>query len=296
MILQKKTLEKLRNLINEETEYRSGPQLVSFFNNLGFNDQYGQGFPSRWIYTDEKLNLINGKPEIDKCIKNLFSPVNFIGRFNELDKFISELNQYLVFDKWNVVRNEADITFKRCEKISLENNPIKEEIKEDDFLKKDFEEVSIDSLNLDGVITDILNSRLKEIQKCLKIESPLSTIFLCGSTLEGVLLGIALQNIEMFNRANSVPKDKEGKTKQFWEWSLNNLIDVSFEVGFLKEDVKKFSHTLRDFRNYIHPYQQLSSNFNPDKHTAKISWQVLKAALYQLSIKINNSNLANKTL
>ena len=205
MILQKKTLEKLRNLINEETEYRSGPQLVSFFNNLGFNDQYGQGFPSRWIYTDEKLNLINGKPEIDKCIKNLFSPVNFIGRFNELDKFISELNQYLVFDKWNVVRNEADITFKRCEKISLENNPIKEEIKEDDFLKKDFEEVSIDSLNLDGVITDILNSRLKEIQKCLKIESPLSTIFLCGSTLEGVLLGIALQNIEMFNRANSVP-------------------------------------------------------------------------------------------
>ena len=296
MILQKKTLEKLRNLINEETEYRSGPQLVSFFNNLGFNDQYGQGFPSRWIYTDEKLNLINGKPEIDKCIKNLFSPVNFIGRFNELDKFISELNQYLVFDKWNVVRNEADITFKRCEKISFENNPIKEEIKEDDFLKKDFEEVSIDSLNLDGVITDILNSRLKEIQKCLKIESPLSTIFLCGSTLEGVLLGIALQNIEMFNRANSVPKDKEGKTKQFWEWSLNNLIDVSFEVGFLKEDVKKFSHTLRDFRNYIHPYQQLSSNFNPDKHTAKISWQVLKAALYQLSIKINNSNLANKTL
>ena len=202
----------------------------------------------------------------------------------------------MVFDKWNVVRNEADITFKRCEKISFENNPIKEEIKEDDFLKKDFEEVSIDSLNLDGVITDILNSRLKEIQKCLKIESPLSTIFLCGSTLEGVLLGIALQNIEMFNRANSVPKDKEGKTKQFWEWSLNNLIDVSFEVGFLKEDVKKFSHTLRDFRNYIHPYQQLSSNFNPDKHTAKISWQVLKAALYQLSIKINNSNLANKTL
>lgn len=296
MILQKKTLEKLRNLINEETEYRSGPQLVSFFNNLGFNDQYGQGFPSRWIYTDEKLNLINGKPEIDKCIKNLFSPVNFIGRFNELDKFISELNQYLVFDKWNVVRNEADITFKRCEKVSFENNPIKEEIKEDDFLKKDFEEVSIDSLNLDGVITDILNSRLKEIQKCLKIESPLSTIFLCGSTLEGVLLGIALQNIEMFNRANSAPKDKEGKTKQFWEWSLNNLIDVSFEVGFLKEDVKKFSHTLRDFRNYIHPYQQLSSNFNPDKHTAKISWQVLKAALYQLSIKINNSNSANKTL
>ena len=283
MILQKKTLEKLRNLINEETEYRSGSRLVSFFNDLGFKEQYGQGFPSRWIYTDEKLAQINGRPEIDKCIKNLFSPVNFIGRFAELDKLINEFNQYLAFDKWKVVRNGTEITFKKSENISFEDYTTKEEIKEDDFLEKDFKEVSIDLLKLDGAITDILNLRLQEIQKCLKIESPLSTIFLCGSTLEGLLLGIALQNVEKFNKANSAPKDKEGKVKPFWDWNLNNLIDVSFELGFLKEDVKKFSHSLRDFRNYIHPYQQLSSNFNPDKHTAKISWQVLKAALYQLS-------------
>lgn len=43
MQIQQKTLEKLRNLINEETEYRSGPLLVQFFNDLGFNDAYGQG-------------------------------------------------------------------------------------------------------------------------------------------------------------------------------------------------------------------------------------------------------------
>ena len=47
MKLQQKTLEKLRNLINEETEYRSGPKLVDFFNDLGANDTYnrGGGFP-----------------------------------------------------------------------------------------------------------------------------------------------------------------------------------------------------------------------------------------------------------
>jgi hypothetical protein len=64
---------------------------------------------------------------------------------------------------------------------------------------------------------------------------------------------------------------------------LSNFIDVAHDVGLLKEDVKKFSHSLRDFRNYIHPYEQISSRFNPDKHTAKISWQVLKAAIYQLT-------------
>lgn len=53
----------------------------------------------------------------------------------------------------------------------------------------------------------------------------------------------------------------------------------------INEEVRKFSHSLRDFRNYIHPYQQLSSQFSPDKHTAQISVQVLKAAIFQLSNK-----------
>ena len=43
MLLQQKTLKKLRNLINEETEYRSGSKLVEFFNNLGSNDTYNRG-------------------------------------------------------------------------------------------------------------------------------------------------------------------------------------------------------------------------------------------------------------
>lgn len=55
MKLQSKTIEKLRKLINEETIYRTGPALVSFFNDIGFQDSYGQGFPSRWIYTEENL-------------------------------------------------------------------------------------------------------------------------------------------------------------------------------------------------------------------------------------------------
>lgn len=176
MILQDKSLEKLRLLINEETEYRSGRKLVSFFNDLGFNDSYGKGFPSRWVYTDEKLTQINGTPELDKCIKKLFAPVNFIGRFTKLDNFLKE-----------------------------------------------------------------------------------------------------------FNQSKSSPKDIEGKVKQFQDWTLSNYIDVAYDVGLLMKDVRKFSHSLRDFRNYIHPYAQVSSGFNPDKHTATICWQVLKAAIYQLT-------------
>ena len=48
MIISQKTIEKLRELINEETEYRSGSKLVAFFNQYGFRDVYGNGFPSGW--------------------------------------------------------------------------------------------------------------------------------------------------------------------------------------------------------------------------------------------------------
>lgn len=281
MILQKKTLEKLRLLINEETEYRKGPELVEFFNDLGFRDSYGQGFPSRWIYTDEKLAKINGTPELDKCIKKVFAPVNFVGRFSQLDSLLKDFNQYLAFDGWIVVRKEKEITFEKAGKIDFEyKNP---EIKEDDFLTREFSDISLDKLGLDSVVTEILNLRFEEIQKCFNAKAALSVIFLSGSTLEGILLGFALNNPREFNQSISSPKDKEGKVKQFPAWTLSNFIDVASETGFLREDVRKFSHSLRDFRNYIHPYEQLSSRFNPDEHTAKICLQVLKAAIYQLT-------------
>ena len=283
MILQDKTLEKLRVLINEETEYSSGPKLISFFNELGYNDAYGQGFPSRWMYTDSKLSEINGAPELDKCIKKLFAPVNFIGRFADLDGFINDFNQYLAFDGWKIKRDNRNIYFRKSKESDLNTFSEEKEVKEGDFLRKEFSEISLDKLGLDSIITKTLNLRFEEIKKCLEAKAPLSVIFLSGSTLEGILLGIATKHPKEYNQSNSAPKDKEGKVLQFPRWTLKNFIDVANEVGHLKEDVRKFSHALRDFRNYIHPYEQVSSRFNPDEHTARICWQVLKAAIYQLS-------------
>jgi hypothetical protein len=161
--------------------------------------------------------------------------------------------------------------------------PQTREIKEDEFLNRDFKDVSIDKLKLDGTVSIILQQRVDEIRKCLNAKAPLSVIFLCGSTLEGILLGIASGKAKEFNQAVGSPKDNAGKVKFFQDWCLSDFINVARELNLLGEDVKKFSHALRDFRNYIHPYQQMSSNFNPDEHTAKICWQVLQTAIIQLS-------------
>jgi len=155
---------------------------------------------------------------------------------------------------------------------------------ESDFLQHNFGEVSLKGLNLENGLVDVLNQRIEEIQKCLKGGGSLAVIFLCGSTLEGILLGVATRNPKKFNQAKASPKDKStGKVLAFHLWSLNDLINVSHEIGVLGLDVKQFSHALRDFRNYIHPYEQWRTGFNPDKDTALICWQVLKAAISDLS-------------
>ena len=117
-----------------------------------------------------------------------------------------------------------------------------------------------------------------KLKQCLSVGAFLSVIFQCGSVLEAVLLGAAQKEPEKFNRSKSSPK-QDGKVKPFQDWSLAEFINVAHDIGLLKPDVQKFSHGLRDFRNYIHPYQQLASRFRPDEHTARVCVQVLKAAL-----------------
>ena len=284
MRLGKKTLEELRKIINGDGtgDYRSGPQLVTFFNGLGFNDIYGQGFPSRWVYTDSRLDKINGTPELDKCLREVFAPINYISRIPELDELIVRFNQYLAFDKWKIIRENDSISFKRLDRVIIDENPkTVSEMQDTDFLKITYD-VDIDKLKLDGAISDIVKARLTEVESCISHDASLSAVIMIGSIMEGILLGIASSHPKEFNQAASAPKDQQGKNRKFYEWTLNNYIDVASEIGILKPDVKKFSHAVRDFRNYIHPYQQMAPQFSPDKHTALICLQVLKAAIYQI--------------
>lgn len=172
---------------------------------------------------------------------------------------------------------------KLVERLTGVKNQTSTAITEDEFISKTFTGIDINKLGLDSVLTTTLTQRLEEIRKCLQAKSSLAVIFLCGSTLEGILLGVAQKNIVIFNKAASSPKDKTGKVNPVHDWKLNDLINVSRELDLIGEDVKKFSHALRDFRNYIHPYEQAMARFAPDEYTAKICWQVLQAGISQLS-------------
>lgn len=85
---------------------------------------------------------------------------------------------------------------------------------------------------LDSKLVPILEERFKEAQLCLS-HSPLATIMLCGSFLEGLLLGIAQKRPEDFNLSRMSPKDKNGKPKAFKDWTPAQFIDVACNIKLL---------------------------------------------------------------
>ena len=140
------------------------------------------------------------------------------------------------------------------------------------------------SLRLLPGIGGILADRWNEAQKCLDSKAYLAATIIMGSMLEGMLLAVIQQFPKEANSCKTAPFDsKRGKVRPIHEWSLSNMIDVAHDAGWLDLDVKKFSHSLRDFRNLIHPYQQLRSATAPDQDTCEISWLVVQAAANDLA-------------
>ena len=156
-------------------------------------------------------------------------------------------------------------------------------ISQEDFLGYTYDDLSFSDKIFSPKLVEIISGRMTEINIAMANKIPLAAIFLMGSTLEGILLALANAYPEKFNQSTSVPKDKYNKVKPFSAWSLNNYIDVAFDLKIFDLNVKKFSHELRNFRNYIHPYEQLQNNFSPNIITAQIGLQVLKAAVSQIN-------------
>lgn len=169
--------------------------------------------------------------------------------------------------------------YENCWKIIEEKIQTNSEQK---FLMQKFDPISFENLPIEGAVIEALQQRYKEMLICIEHGTPLAAVILCGGILETVLLGVAMQNRDYFEKKGNAPKDKKGEVRPVEDWKLANLIDVAYDLKILGEDVKQFSHSLRNFRNYIHPYKQIQSRFAPDIDTAKVCQQVLNAAINDL--------------
>ena len=111
MRLSSFNIKHLAKMIAGDTEgwpYRGGPKLVQFFNEYGFRDVYETGFPTRYVFVEEKLRGLNGKEILRQVFTDLLDTRNWLSSQPGLKPVAicaEEVNNLLKFDKLEVVQD-----------------------------------------------------------------------------------------------------------------------------------------------------------------------------------------------
>ena len=253
--------------------YRSMNDIHAFFRRAGVTPQ-GQSETRKWFVL-ESLQSTNGKNDLERILLRLASPKEYPGYSDTAQQVLGYLNNILQVEGLQVdvhgvdpylLERKASAPDPKAKEMAVASPP-------------DFDEIVGDE-----VLAKVLLFRWQEVQKCVQAEAYLSAVVMMGSVLEGVLLHKFEKNLEIGNRARNSPQDKKtGKPKPVKDWGLSAMIDVAHEVGWLEGDVKRFSHALRESRNLIHPYVQRQLGDVPTQHTCSICWEVVRAAITELS-------------
>lgn len=159
--------------------YKPGFELVNFFNEFGYEDIYGDNFPSRWIYVENKLKEVNNSELLDLIIERALDPRRFIGTPFIVEEALGYINEFLRYDGL-IIQKVGDLyKLQKIEKelVKIEsaifNNgePNQEFIQEQ--LGKCQNKLSED--DYDGAITNsraLLEAILTEIERHLDANPP----------------------------------------------------------------------------------------------------------------------------
>lgn len=134
---------------------------------------------------------------------------------------------------------------------------------------------AIDILSLKFAFVDsdelrvVLEEYLRQTDRARRADCHLGVIVGCGSIVEGLLTWALLRREPEARASSKASKDKQGTVKPLEEWGLTNLIDVSVELDLIGKTAKLASWALKDFRNFIHPYNLLRQSARPDHALAE---------------------------
>ena len=279
----KRFLDAIKPLFPEQTTVeQSFLSLQSKTSNYDFSLQ--DSFETKTFKgTKDFLNAIYKKENIKIttiCIHN-----------REIDVYLTmtSVSEVALYGNDTTTLEDYERKLKKALEIGIqENEQLK--IKQDQVsLKNYFEDLIIPSNVFNEKLVAVINERILEIEKAINNDMPLAATFLIGSTLEGVLSALAQKYPREFNTSVSAPK-KDGKVLPISSWVLSSLIDVANEIKVLERDVKDFSEKVRDYRNFIHPNEQVKQDFSPTMDTVKISLHVFKIALNQINAFIKHKS------
>lgn len=234
--------------------YRSGSELVRLFNELGFRDTYGPGFPSRKVFAVEKIQALNGTDKLKTLIRVIFEERRWeLDDLISIDDAVDDFNKTLKPVNYQVVKDSSEYKVKSLsgDIIDIENRfEDSDELNElmiEEQIQKCREK--IDSGDYSGAIT---NARTLLENVCIKIETELSTT---PQKNDGNLNKLFNRTRDLLNLDPS-RKDITDSLKQV----LTGLVSITSGLAGLRNKMSD-SH---------------AAEYQPQKHHAKLAVNAAK--------------------
>lgn len=154
------------------------------------------------------------------------------------------------------------------------------------FVSKSPEEVSEQEIEekfdfiKDEGLRRILIRDFLELETCNNSGLAKSTLVLCGSIIEALLLDQILKDDNLSSaqeRFNDIIRKKEPERVDTppEKWWFAEIIDVCEKLGLISPEAKKEVWKLNDYRQIIHPMNEISGERNITPELAHISYFVL---------------------
>lgn len=100
--------------------YRSGPQLVDFFNQFGFKGVYTYGgFPTRRVFAQDRLRALNGSAILGEVIASALDPRTFAAANLRVEDAIPALNGVLKYDGLEVIPGELGFRVRELQSVKV---------------------------------------------------------------------------------------------------------------------------------------------------------------------------------
>lgn len=123
----------------------------------------------------------------------------------------------------------------------------------------------------DSELRQVLERDYSEIQRAFISQCWKSVIILSGSAIEAILVDQMLANETNAKGASKAPKNKSDIRR----WDLAELIEVAVELGIVDSSVDKLSHSVREYRNLVHPGNEIRNKLVFGAEEARIAIEVL---------------------
>ncbi|MGV0586814.1 hypothetical protein ABQE45_24035 [Mycobacteroides chelonae] len=127
---------------------------------------------------------------------------------------------------------------------------------------------------------DVLLGRITEARICQQGGAYTMAVIAIGSFVEGLLYTILTERDE--DARNDRFIDPNGNPVKNTRPPLATLIDTAHHLGWIQFDAMQFMHTVRNFRNFIHPRQELVDLPAFDDDSVGLCWAPLHAMLNDL--------------